>query len=67
MVSGINVDWLDSSFKKNQREVIYDPVLKKLVAVQKSYYMDLVLDEKDSHLTIDDLSGEILHQGLRKI
>lgn len=66
MVSGINVDWLDSSFKKNQREVIYDPVLKKLVAVQKSYYMDLVLDEKDSHLTIDDLSGEILHQGLRK-
>jgi len=26
--------------------------------------MDLVLDEKDSHLTPDDLKGEILQQGL---
>jgi len=64
MVSGINADWLDPVFKRTQREVFYDSSLKKLIAVQKSYYMDLVLDEKDSHLTTDDLNGEILHQGL---
>jgi ATP-dependent helicase HrpB len=64
MVSGINADWLDPIFKRTQREVFYDPSLKKLIAVQKSYYMDLVLDQKDSHLTPDDLHGEILHQGL---
>ncbi|MEI7852585.1 MAG: ATP-dependent helicase HrpB [Planctomycetota bacterium] len=64
MVSGINADWLDPVFKRTQREVLYDPGLKKLIAVQKSYYMDLVLDQKDSHLTPDDLSGEILHHGL---
>lgn len=64
MVSGINADWLDPVFKRTQREVFYDPSLKKLIAVQKSYYMDLVLDQKDSHLTPDDLSGEILHHGL---
>ncbi|MEI6772896.1 MAG: ATP-dependent helicase C-terminal domain-containing protein, partial [Planctomycetota bacterium] len=64
MVSGINVDWLDPVFKRTQREVFYDSSLKKLIAVQKLYYMDLVLDEKDSHLTPDDLKGEILQQGL---
>ena len=64
MVSGINGDWLDPVFKRTQREVFYDSSLKKLIAVQKLYYMDLVLDEKDSHLTPDDLKGEILQQGL---
>lgn len=64
MVSGINCDWLDPVLKRSQREVFYDSSLKKLIAVQKLYYMDLVLDEKDSHLTSDDLKGEILQQGL---
>ena len=64
MVSGISADWLDPVFKRTQREVLFDPSLKKLIAIQKSYYMDLVLDQKDSHLTQDDLSGEILHQSL---
>ncbi len=64
MVSGIHVDWLDPVFKRTHREVFYDSSLKKLIAVQKLYYMDLVLDEKDSHLTSDDLKGDILYQGL---
>lgn len=64
MVSGINGDWLDPVFKRTQREVFYDSSLEKLIAVQKLYYMDLVLDEKDSHLKPDDLNGEILYQGL---
>ena len=52
MVSGINGDWLDPVFKRTQREVFYDSSLKKLIAVQKLYYMDLVLDEKDSNLKL---------------
>lgn len=64
MVSGINGEWLDSAFKKIQRDVYYDPKIKKLIAIQRAYYMDIVIEEKDSHLTVDDLNGEKLCQGL---
>ncbi len=66
MASTANYDWLDPDFLETVRDVSYDQDLKKLVATQKKYYIDLVLEEKISHLNEEDLDGSILAQALIK-
>lgn len=64
LYANIEMQWLDSHWIRLDRTVDFDKPSGKLVARQNLSYLDLIMEEKQSHLESKDLDGRVLFQGL---
>lgn len=64
LYADIDLQWLEPRCLKVERIVVFEEQSEKLVARQQTSYLDLMVDEKQSHLEARDLDGGALAKAL---